>query len=618
MEVNESPMAAWTITGSGFEISSLLALYIAGGILLLCALLSIYVLKIRADMKRLSDVHKWLDNIRSQPNFDQKMTVVLEAVSVQFDALSYALYLYDERFDKLMLRASRFRSGHGSGATASNAFMSSSGDVYKPAMTAMKEFLTTNTEIVKEGEVPLLVLPINGKAIIRIGPVPRVSRRDKRKLNRWMDFVKPMVDEVIEAERVKEQSQIALASKNAIVNISKIALEEDQALEQILPFCLNTLKVSGGCLVQADRTGSRVKAAAGVKSDIAKRFAEDAETLDAYRTLSSKENIHYVQGPLPSYFAEEGMQHVLLVSVGSHYYAFWCKNIQERRWMNLFLQTLIENYRQFSRAQTAYLRGSGAYVPLLQALARLLDDLSPNTIGYSELMSRYSIIIAKQLGLKNDEIRDVAIAAYLSHIGTIALSSALFQKEGQYTEAEFELMKLHAEVSALIVSFATGNERAASYIRHHHERMDGHGYPAGLKGAEIPVGSRIIAVVQTFLAKVNGRNYREPLSFNQTLQMLRSSSGQQLDSEMVEAFLDWYADKRSGRIDSVRSLGACSDMCCVPESICRSCPAFGRTDANCWETEGVLCTAHGKTCDSCFVKTEFVSRKSLSVKGTVS
>ena len=78
-------------------------------------------------------------------------------------------------------------------------------------MTAMKEFLTTNTEIVKEGEVPLLVLPINGKAIIRIGPVPRVSRRDKRKLNRWMDFVKPIVDEVIEAERVKEQYQIALA-----------------------------------------------------------------------------------------------------------------------------------------------------------------------------------------------------------------------------------------------------------------------------------------------------------------------------------------------------------------------------------------------------------------------
>lgn len=611
-------MTDLSISGIQFEISFIFALYTTGAIVFLCTFILLYILRIRSEMKRLSGVQKWLVKVRSQQNFDHKMTVLLEAVSHQFNALSYALYIYDERYDKFMLRASRFQTTGGSGDMAStNALVSSPEDNYKPAMTASKLFLISKIEILKEGEVPLLVIPISGKGIIRIGPVHQVTRGSKRRLKHWLDFVKPMVDELIEAEQMKEQSNIALSSKNAIVNLSKIALEKDQALEQIIPFCLSTLKVSGGCLVRIDNDKYSVKTNAGVSSEIIRPLSEDLETLHMYRAFSKKDEIHFVKTPLPSYFLEKGIQHVLLVSIESHYYVFWSKSKQERRAMTLFLQTLIYNYRQFAKVQADYLRGSGAYVPLLQALARLLDDLSPNSIGYSELMSRYSIVIARQMGLKDSEIRDVAIAAYLSHIGTIALSIDLFRREGQYTGAEFELMKMHAEVSALIVSFATGNERSASYIRHHHERVDGHGYPAGLKGDEIPVGARIIAVVQTFLAKVNGRSYRKPLSFDQSLQTLRSESGQQLDSEMVEVFLGWYSDKRFSQIDSNKALGSCSDMCCVPVSICRSCPAYGRTDANCWETEGVLCDSHGKSCDSCFVKTEVQARKKLVVTGSI-
>ncbi|HZG88373.1 HD-GYP domain-containing protein [Paenibacillus sp.] len=585
----------------------------AGGLLLICVAAAWYIAKVRAGVKKLEAVYEWLDKIRAQPNFDQKMSVVLEGVSAQFEAQTYALYIRNERYDKLMLRASRFRGGKA--AANANAFLKSEGDVYKPGATAEKRFLTEGIDIVKEGEVPLLVLPISSKGVIRLGPVLRISRRAKRKLKRWMDFVRPMVEEVIEAEQVKEQAHIAMASKNAIVNLSKIALEENEALAQILPFCLNTLKAAGGCLVDATQPRCRVASSAGAAADVAAKLADDAAALEAFRGRGAAGKVQDVEGDLPAAMLDAGMKHVLYVSFGSHYYLFWFKTMQERYWKLLFLQTLAQNYEQFARAQKSYLRGSGAYVPLLQALARLLDDLSPNTIGYSELMSRYSIIIARQLGLPDDVIRDVAVAAYLSHIGTIALSSDLFQKEGQYTEAEFELMKLHAEVSALIVSFATGNERTASYIRHHHERMDGHGYPAGLKGTDIPIGSRIIAVVQLFLAKVNGRNYRDPLTFDQTLQMLRSAGGQQLDPDMVQAFLDWYTSKRRAQVDSPKSLGACSEMCCVPESICSSCPAFGRADVNCWETEGVLCAAHGKSCDSCFVKTEAMTRRNVIAAG---
>lgn len=596
------------------EVSILYALYGGGAamFLLLCAYA--YVRKIRAEMKRLTDVQKWLDNIRSQATFDQKMTVVLEAVSRQIEAPTYALYIRDERFDKLILRASRYRNRANEEATTGTGLAKASGDVYQPPMTAAKQFMTANMEILKEGEVPLLVVPVSERCVIRIGPMKQLRRSTRKQLTKWLDFVRPMIDEVVQAEQVKEQSNIALASKNAIVNISRIALEEHQVLEQILPFCVNTLKVAGGCVVEERGGAYAIKATAGSDSSVAEALGRDPAALQAFRLAPGDGYVRFVADSLPSPLTEKNLNHAIIVNMGEgerYFFVFWASGARERVWMQLFLQTLVENYRQFASAQSAYLRGTGSYVSLLQALARLLDDLSPNSIGYSELMSRYSIVIARQLGMKDDEIRDVAVAAYLSHIGTIALSSELFQKEGQYTDAEYELMKLHAEVSALIVSFATGNERIASYIRHHHERMDGHGYPAGLRGAEIPAGARIIAVVQTFLAKVNGRNYRNPLTFDQSLQTLRSASGQQLDPDMVEAFMTWFSDKRRSQIHSVRSLGACSDMCCVPESICRTCPAFGRKDKNCWETEGVLCLAHGKSCDSCFVKTESQSRKLL-------
>ena len=253
---------------------------------------------------------------------------------------------------------------------------------------------------------------------------------------------------------------------------------------------------------------------------------------------------------------------------------------------------------------------STTYINILKKLSQLLNNVGL-PVGYSEQMSRYCIIIAQELKLPEDVIKDIALSAYLSNIGVLGISTELYQKEGKYTDKEFELMKLHAEVGASIVKVTTGNERAASYIMHHHERMDGNGYPSALKELDIPIGAKIIAVVQTFLAKINGRPYRDPLPFSQALKTLSSASGAQLDPGIVRVFIEWFQVKAMDPKFNARSLGSCWEMNCSPSSVCEHCPAYGRTDVNCWDVEGINCKAHGKTCETCFVRTELETRKEV-------
>jgi hypothetical protein len=175
-------------------------------------------------------------------------------------------------------------------------------------------------------------------------------------------------------------------------------------------------------------------------------------------------------------------------------------------------------------------------------------------------------------------------------------------------------MKLHSEVGEAIIENTIAQEEIALNIRYHHERVDGNGYPSRLVGEEIPIGARIIAVVQTFLAKINGRSYRDPLPFDDALKLLKQASGSQLDSRIVVTFLNWYEQKRKQTINSNKALGSCWELLCTPSSICLQCPAYGQTSKNCWEYQGNNCLAHGKTCETCFVYTEAMTRLDRSKK----
>jgi HD-GYP domain-containing protein (c-di-GMP phosphodiesterase class II) len=117
------------------------------------------------------------------------------------------------------------------------------------------------------------------------------------------------------------------------------------------------------------------------------------------------------------------------------------------------------------------------------------------------------------------------------------VDDSILQKRGRLTDEEWERMRRHPDIGAQILKPVPQLKDAALIVRHHHERFDGHGYPSGLAGEEIPVGARILAVADAFSAMVDQRVYKEPVSRRAALEELITCAGSQFDPRVVEAFI---------------------------------------------------------------------------------
>jgi HD-GYP domain-containing protein (c-di-GMP phosphodiesterase class II) len=129
------------------------------------------------------------------------------------------------------------------------------------------------------------------------------------------------------------------------------------------------------------------------------------------------------------------------------------------------------------------------------------------------------------------------VAALLHDIGKVGIPDAILHKPGKLDSEEYALIKKHPEYGWAVLRNLPGFENAALDILHHHESLDGSGYPAGLKGTEIPIVSRIVCVIDAFDAMVSSRPYRRGLPLEEAARRLRESSGTQFDPEVVKTFL---------------------------------------------------------------------------------
>lgn len=175
---------------------------------------------------------------------------------------------------------------------------------------------------------------------------------------------------------------------------------------------------------------------------------------------------------------------------------------------------------------------------LLELMVKAIEARDPYTSGHSVRVSRTASLLARQLGLSAKQVEEVETAALLHDVGKIHEQYArLLQKEGPLTPEERALMQTHSvrsyELVRTISSFREGLDVA---VRHHHENFDGTGYPDGLRGHDIPLGSRIIMVADTVDAMTTDRPYRRALGFDQVVRELQKYSGIQFDPAVVEAF----------------------------------------------------------------------------------
>lgn len=200
-------------------------------------------------------------------------------------------------------------------------------------------------------------------------------------------------------------------------------------------------------------------------------------------------------------------------------------------------------------------------VAMLADFTSVMEATDPYTRGHSHRVTGLSYMIAKTMGLSKEQIDSIRTAAAVHDIGKIHVPREILNKPDRLTEEEFFLIKLHSSRGAEMVRGVLGEE-VSNIVRHHHERMDGRGYPDGLKGDDIPLGARVIAVADTFDALTSTRAYRSAARHRKGIEILRSEAGKQLDASAVTAFLRYY----SGR----GSLGFWATVTTIPQRLLES------------------------------------------------
>ncbi len=174
----------------------------------------------------------------------------------------------------------------------------------------------------------------------------------------------------------------------------------------------------------------------------------------------------------------------------------------------------------------------------IDTLAQAINARDQVTHGHIQRVRLYAVRLAHELGLTDDvQMRALETAALLHDVGKLAVPEHILNKPARLTPAEYDQVKQHAEIGAQILSSIEFPYPVVPIVRHHHERWDGNGYPDGLKGTNIPIGARILSVVDCFDALTSDRPYRLKLADDDALRMVQESRGMMYDPDVVDAFV---------------------------------------------------------------------------------
>lgn len=173
----------------------------------------------------------------------------------------------------------------------------------------------------------------------------------------------------------------------------------------------------------------------------------------------------------------------------------------------------------------------------IRALVGAIEAKDPYTRGHSDRVTHYSSLIAQSLGLGDNEVNLIVRSAILHDVGKIAVPGIVLNKPGRLTNDEFLLIKNHPDRGVEIVREIKEMSQTLSTIRSHHERFDGKGYPLGLKGEDIPLGARVLAIADTYDAMTSNRPYRQGLPAATAFEEIKRCAGSQFDPEIAEIFL---------------------------------------------------------------------------------
>lgn len=572
---------------------------------------------------QLTYLQELLQGLRAGNKLEENLTRVLEAVGKLIPAPYLACYVMDEQSNQFVLRTVTHPFDEFSAVGPSYSGLAlPNREAYVPPMTFEDPGSEHTVYHGREGILHTItfVTPEHF-VLIHMVTIDKLSERVERKATDLLREVEGTLDDLVHHERERIRSQLVAYADTAVRQVAAVAIDPQGAIEILMQSFNGMVGGYGGLYVEDEPVDGTGVYGVGAAAEVAGILGSDMDTISLLRRMIGERHYQIITRndaefyKLPGYLSSLEIGAVGLIRVPQrgvlvflYDKTFDAERSQslgrgQLRVLSMLMQKVTVDYERQREVSRSNAR-------MLTNLVEMVDNLNPHTVGYSEQVMRYALSIGRQIGISGQELLDLGLAARLSNIGVIGLNRNLMTKEGRYTEFEFESMKLHSEIGASMITLATGNRRAASFVLYHHERVDGYGYPYGLKLGEIPLGARIIYVVQVFLAKVNGRAWRDPVTFQEAIAALRKVAGTQLDSGVVDAFINWITQVERHADVQGKPLGRCHDILSVPSSICESCLVFSQPEvAKCWDFGDNQCAAHGRECSTCLVRTEYIYRQ---------
>lgn len=337
-----------------------------------------------------------------------------------------------------------------------------------------------------------------------------------------------LLDKTIEAEKQLKQAAHEWLATFDSMPYGIFITDNECNIIKVNKYISNFLGIPVNKLDPGTKCYTTVCKQTNLKNDCPLLSASNTNKPKSFNFYDHDHNNIYIESITPLTYKDAGMSSYIHVLVD-------ITDIKEKE------IKLIESKNAFFNMlkdiDSAHKELQGLYNDLVIAFANVIDAKSPWTKGHSERVTSYAVSIAEEMGVSKKDIEVLNTAGLLHDIGKIGTYDMILDKLEELTDEEFELVKKHPVKGAEILGPIKGMKNILPVIRAHHEKLDGTGYPDGLKGDEIPLTARILCVADSFDSMVSDRPYRPAPGKDYAVEELKRCSGTHFDPEVVEMFL---------------------------------------------------------------------------------
>jgi putative nucleotidyltransferase with HDIG domain len=361
------------------------------------------------------------------------------------------------------------------------------------------------------------------------------------------------------------RSQVySLETLMGLTHLLNSSLELDEALGTVILSVVGQLRVNSACLLLTDQRESPTRLDTstfkGIKEDQARAISVSFDSAFVRAVLPPEgeegrplrladlEDDPELESEVGMFFAagltvvcpvmmKQKLTAILAVGEKVSGQDFHAAELEMLKSLSESAGIAIDNARLFKDLQEAY-------VSTVRLLVSRIEEKDPYTHGHTERVAQYAVCIAREMDFPAEELQRIQFGAFLHDIGKVHTQDDILHKPGALTEEEWRLVKAHPVRGAEMIRGVKFLEGVTDMVRHHHERVDGKGYPDGLQGDEITIGAKIVNVADAFDAMTTDRPYRAGLSIEEAVGQLESKAGTQFAAEVVEVFVRALRERR--------------------------------------------------------------------------